>query len=278
MDKKVSIISACFNGESHIIPHFEGILSQNYKGRIEYIFVNDGSTDSTEQIALSYKEKFLQKNIDFKYFKKENGGQASAINLALREVQGEYLAQIDSDDIILENYVSKLSNFLNENPDCAFCFPTIEFVYEKNIKKRKKKQQRKRAGANAVDLLFFDLISGNKNIPHCSFAMYRTKELLNSLLDGQISQKYQSQIPGLVYPMAFQFKAGYLDETLAYYVFRQNSHGHTTKNLEQKINDWEGCALEAVLRLKTNDCEKAWAYNIIKNKYIKYRKKIFKLK
>ena len=54
-EKKVSIITPCFNGESFVERFFENILEQTYKN-IELIFVNDGSSDRTEEIAKSYIE------------------------------------------------------------------------------------------------------------------------------------------------------------------------------------------------------------------------------
>ena len=46
----VSIVTPCYNGASHLVKYFEGLLSQTYKN-IELIFVNDGSTDKTSEIA-----------------------------------------------------------------------------------------------------------------------------------------------------------------------------------------------------------------------------------
>ena len=51
----VSIITPCYNGENFIKRYFDSILKQTYSN-IELFFVNDGSTDQTESIALSYRE------------------------------------------------------------------------------------------------------------------------------------------------------------------------------------------------------------------------------
>ena len=52
----VSIITPCYNGEAFLKRYFESILNQTYPN-LELIFINDGSTDRTEEIALSYRER-----------------------------------------------------------------------------------------------------------------------------------------------------------------------------------------------------------------------------
>lgn len=60
MKPLVSIITPCYNGEQYIDAYFQSILAQTYT-RLELIFVNDGSTDKTEEVALSYREQLEQK-------------------------------------------------------------------------------------------------------------------------------------------------------------------------------------------------------------------------
>ena len=57
MVKKITIISPCYNGETHLEAYINGLFSQTYTN-VEYIFINDGSTDNTENIIKSYEEKF----------------------------------------------------------------------------------------------------------------------------------------------------------------------------------------------------------------------------
>ena len=85
----VSIISPCYNGEKYLLPFLKSLLEQDY-APIELIFVNDGSTDGTEQIVLSYKERLSEKGIELQYIYQENAGQAAAINCGLKVFSGEY--------------------------------------------------------------------------------------------------------------------------------------------------------------------------------------------
>ena len=55
--EKVSIVTPCYNGEKYLERFLKSILNQSY-GNIELIFINDGSTDQTEEIIKKYKEEF----------------------------------------------------------------------------------------------------------------------------------------------------------------------------------------------------------------------------
>ncbi|RGM14887.1 glycosyltransferase [Bifidobacterium pseudocatenulatum] len=57
MEPLVSIITPAFNASRYLVSFFESVLNQDYSN-YELIFINDGSTDDTAQIALRYKKKF----------------------------------------------------------------------------------------------------------------------------------------------------------------------------------------------------------------------------
>ncbi|MDR1982842.1 MAG: glycosyltransferase family 2 protein [Holosporaceae bacterium] len=86
----VSMVTPVYNGSNYMREAIDSALAQTYKN-IEIIVVNDGSTDNTEDIALSYGDKI-------RYFKKENGGVASALNLAIENMKGKYFSWLSHDD------------------------------------------------------------------------------------------------------------------------------------------------------------------------------------
>ena len=107
----VSIVIPVYNGSNYMREAIDSALSQTYDN-IEVIVVNDGSTDDTEAIALSYGDRI-------RYYAKENGGVASALNLAIREAKGEYISWLSHDDIYylekIERQVAVLSGLNADN-------------------------------------------------------------------------------------------------------------------------------------------------------------------
>jgi SAM-dependent methyltransferase len=90
---KVSIVIPVYNGSDFLREAIDSALAQTYRNA-EILVVNDGSTDggATERIAQAYGDKV-------RYFAKTNGGVASALNLAIRKMTGEYLSWLSHDDL-----------------------------------------------------------------------------------------------------------------------------------------------------------------------------------
>jgi len=105
----VSIVIPVYNGSNYLKEAIDSALAQTYKN-IEIIVVNDGSTDNTEEIAKSYGDKI-------RYFSKENGGVSSALNLALREMKGEYFSWLSHDDVYFPEKIEKQVDFLRKFED-----------------------------------------------------------------------------------------------------------------------------------------------------------------
>lgn len=93
----VSVLTPCFNGEKFIDGLLDSILLQDYR-KIEFIFVDDGSIDSTGDIITNYKQKFVNKQYRLEYVYQRNKGQAAAINAALQKANGEFFIWPDADD------------------------------------------------------------------------------------------------------------------------------------------------------------------------------------
>ena len=85
-------------------------MNQTYKN-IEVIVINDGSNDNnkTENIALSFNNKI-------KYFKKENGGVSSALNLGIRKMNGDYFSWLSHDDLYETDKIKKQIEYISKNP------------------------------------------------------------------------------------------------------------------------------------------------------------------
>ncbi|HUT86056.1 MAG TPA: glycosyltransferase [Elusimicrobiales bacterium] len=90
---KVSVIIPVYNGADYLKEAIDSALNQTYKD-VEVIVINDGSNDggATDKIATSYGDKI-------RYFTKLNGGVASALNLGIKKMEGDYFCWLSHDDI-----------------------------------------------------------------------------------------------------------------------------------------------------------------------------------
>ena len=123
-----SIIICCYNSEKYLNETIESIINQKYK-YWEIILVNDGSNDSTEKIALNFK------NRDFPiiYHKNtENLGFAKARNIAVKLANYEWIVINDHDDIMMNDKLEIQSKLIEDNNEYKFFFGDAYF-YENDI-------------------------------------------------------------------------------------------------------------------------------------------------
>jgi glycosyltransferase involved in cell wall biosynthesis len=107
----VTIVIPVYNGADYIREAIDSALEQTYEN-LEILVINDGSNDSgeTEHIALSYGNRI-------RYFYKENGGVATALNLGIREMRGEYFSWLSHDDMYFPNKIKAQIQLLSESGD-----------------------------------------------------------------------------------------------------------------------------------------------------------------
>jgi glycosyltransferase involved in cell wall biosynthesis len=107
----VSIVIPVYNGANYLREAIDSALAQAYDN-YEVLVINDGSADdgATESIALSYGKKI-------RYFAKTNGGVASALNLGIREMRGEYFSWLSHDDLYFPEKLQRQIEYLASLPD-----------------------------------------------------------------------------------------------------------------------------------------------------------------
>lgn len=96
-EKLVSILTSCHNSGKFVHRLLDSVLEQAYPA-IEMIFVDNASSDNTADVIRSYEPKFAGKGYSLQYILQEDGGPSGGQNRGLKEVHGEYLYMIDSDD------------------------------------------------------------------------------------------------------------------------------------------------------------------------------------
>ena len=104
----VSVVMSAYNSESSIAESIESILNQSYQN-IEFLIIDDCSTDRTADVIESY----LEKNKNIKFTKnKTNLGLTKSLNILIKKSSGQYIARQDADDISLHHRVQEQMQLL----------------------------------------------------------------------------------------------------------------------------------------------------------------------
>lgn len=232
MKPLVSIITPCYNGNGKIQLYLDSILNQTYDN-LEIILINDGSTDNTENIILSYKDKFIEKGYKFIYLKQKNSGQDVALNNGLKFFSGEYLTWPDADDILLEQNIEKKVKFLEEHKECGLVYCNAEIVDSRNINKVIEKWDRE--NSNIKEINFKDILVG-KNILFAPGAwMARSEYFLDVRPNREIEISGQGQNWQMLLPLAYKYAVGKVDDCLFKYIVYKDSHSHQNRNYKEAM-------------------------------------------
>lgn len=126
MDEKISVIVPVYNVEQYLERCVDSIINQTYKN-LEIILVNDGSTDNSGQLC----DELARKDDRIRVIHKRNGGVSEARNVGVKEVSGEYVIFIDSDDYIDKKMFNVLySQIKLARADVSVC--GVMNIYENN--------------------------------------------------------------------------------------------------------------------------------------------------
>lgn len=116
----ISLIIPVYNQEELLGKCLDSVVSQKYRN-IEVIVVDDGSTDRSGMIC----DDYARRDDRIKVYHQKNMGISGARNTGLSHVHGEYVAFVDSDDAVSEEYVSYMYRLLTDNESeiviCDFC-------------------------------------------------------------------------------------------------------------------------------------------------------------
>lgn len=106
----VSVLTATYN-RGYILPElYDSLLRQSCK-EFSWVIVDDGSSDNTCELV---KKWIAAENngFDITYYRKENGGKHTAINLALQHIDTEYTFLVDSDDKLTPDAIEKVKRWV----------------------------------------------------------------------------------------------------------------------------------------------------------------------
>lgn len=228
----VSIITPCYNGEQYLNRYFDSVLSQTYL-ELELIFINDGSQDRTEDIALSYREPLERRGISYVYLYQDNAGQAAALNRGLKLFKGDYLVWPDSDDEMTPDSIEKRVEFMEKHPELGIMRSNGRVVNDiTGNEGRIENQTHKEAEDIYEDMLLLRLHTGNGTF------MIRRSLLLECYPDLDIFVSRAGQNWQIYVPATSRSLCGYLDEDLFIIHEHGDSHSRTERPVQEQYQRW----------------------------------------
>jgi glycosyltransferase involved in cell wall biosynthesis len=221
-----------YNGEKTVEKAARSLLDGDYRD-IEMILVNDGSTDGTADVLARLAAKDCRVRI-INCLK--NQGLAKALNLALAEAQGEYIARQDADDISYKNRLNRQLEYLKKHPELAFVGSSVNLVDGRGTR------WGKRSFPEAPDV---DTVMRFNPFVHPTMVFRReTLEAVKGYRDLPYTHRCED------YDLIFRlygagYKGGNLNEVLMdYHEERDSSSRHTCRT---RFNEYrvrrEGCRL-----------------------------------
>ena len=119
---KLSVILPIFNAEKYLSRCIESIISQDF---FELILINDGSVDKSGEICEIYQKNDSR----IKVFHQQNQGVSVARNVGILNSTGDWIAFVDADDWVSDDWYKILNQVVQESNDCdiiAFGFKRIK--------------------------------------------------------------------------------------------------------------------------------------------------------
>lgn len=220
---KVSVIVPVYNTSKYLVRCMEALVNQTLE-EIEILAVNDGSTDNSLEILKKYEAQYPQK---VRVLSKENGGQATARNLGIRESRGEYIGFADSDDCVERTIFEKMY-LLAKKDDSDLTECHYHYVQEIGDKTKELKTRGNIRAYGSKKNMFIDPQVSPWNKLYRRTVLQENGIVFPEGLIYEDTAFYIKTIP-------FVEKESYLDEHLVYYYLRGNSTMNANKS--RKVAD-----------------------------------------
>jgi glycosyltransferase involved in cell wall biosynthesis len=112
----ISVLIDSFNYGQYVEQAIESAIAQDFPAsKREILVIDDGSTDDTAERVRRFGKAVT-------YFRKPNGGQASAFNFGLQRATGKYVALLDADDYWLPGKLSRVVEEFERKPEVGMVY------------------------------------------------------------------------------------------------------------------------------------------------------------
>ena len=170
---KVTVLMSIYNGEKFLRESIESILGQTFTN-FEFIIVDDGSTDSSNEIIRSYDDPRIclvenEKNI----------GLTKSLNKGIDLCRGKYIARMDADDISLSKRIEKQILFMDQNPTVGVCGSWVNYFRsgKKTVLRSPSDPEEIKANLFFRNIIFHPTVIFRKDLPSGDSVSYNENYL-----------------------------------------------------------------------------------------------------
>lgn len=121
--KKVTVLLTVYNRKS-VKNTIDSILNQSFEN-FELLIIDNASDDGTFELLMEYSEQDERVTV---VRNEKNMGQTYSLHKGMDIAQGEYIARIDADDLMIRDRLEKQVAFLDENPEYGLCGTWVQFI------------------------------------------------------------------------------------------------------------------------------------------------------
>lgn len=236
----VSVVTPVYNGALHLAPMLDSVLRQTYS-YIEMILVDDGSSDSTMQVAEDYRVRFNARGYAYHIVHSAHKNAAAAINQGLPYVTGEYLVWPDSDDLLEPASIERRVTFLQNHPQYQ-CVRSLQYYFDQRTGDRLPADEK--TGDLSKEELFWDILEF-KTFVCCGCYMLRSERFFEIYTRKHIPEFNVGQNFQMLLPYMFYYKCPTISEQLYGVCVRRDSHSRkklTEEEDRQKYREYEQLA------------------------------------
>ncbi|MEY8515920.1 glycosyltransferase family 2 protein [Lachnospiraceae bacterium 29-84] len=238
---EVDIICLCYNGSRFLNQFINCIVSQTYDN-IVLIMVNDGSTDNSLEIIEAARKRVEDRGYKYIVQTQKNGGPSSAYNLGMKSVAGDYVMQIDVDDTIKPETIEKMAKYLDSNSECSIIrtngvYHYLDQPYNDELLTKTEWDLEEQMSQDICE----KIILGKVYLLCCSF-MFRRVDFEKIYPTRTIAPWRNGQNYQVLLPLAYRYKAAFINENLFSYTIRNDSLEHTPITFQQEIKRTEESA------------------------------------
>ena len=269
MNSLVSLIVPVYNAMPYLKDHLKSIEEQTWRP-IECIFVDDGSTDDSLACLRENASKLEKTGISVVVLPISHGGQAKAVDIALKKATGEFLTWCDADDIMLPRCIEAKAAYLIDHPEIGIV-RNDGLVFDGDqgtvIAHSTKEADRKN------QWIFEELL---RQTTYCFAGCYMVRMSVfdECYPDRSIPISKEGQNLQLLLPPASRSICGYIPEVLHYYFRRNSGHSSQKRSYTQMLQRKMGFISLYEAILPYCDCDKEYYHQVIEELKIQYLEEV----